>query len=305
MTAEIVSQASLAKAALIKKLKLGTEEDQEAAKQLLMCQEDDPCYLDCCAVCNAHSPGETESLPPLCDSGVDRNPDQAGIGGEEIPSDLPKSAVNNVRAAKEALRQGVEHYKVAAEHIDTANLLGATQPQIADALGVSQSWVSQILKWYRSGCLGTPFSDQSKQKRLAQKARNNYQATNNASSTSETHTGDATELDSTAMPSTSATILSLPSPFSISGDLPDQANAAGMMPDAELVPDYPAIAIADPAYDRLDMPDSIIRLSEQDQVVADELIKLLLGVSDRVRRYVHEHVYVEYRRQAQHGRDDQ
>lgn len=65
--------------------------------------------------------------------------------------------VERVRAAR--------LYLSATEHMAMAHRNGASQKHIAGCLGKSPAWVNRLLRWYGSGCEGTPFGSQSKASR--------------------------------------------------------------------------------------------------------------------------------------------
>ena len=68
--------------------------------------------------------------------------------------------------AKRAIVSGEGHFRAAAEDIAAAQLQGATQRQIAEAIGKSAGWVNRLLKWRQGGFQDdTPFGSQSKASR--------------------------------------------------------------------------------------------------------------------------------------------
>lgn len=72
--------------------------------------------------------------------------------------------------AKRAVASGEGHLRAAAEDIAAAQEQGATQRQIAEAVGKSAAWVNRLLKWRQSGYQdGTAFGPQAKASR--QRAR--------------------------------------------------------------------------------------------------------------------------------------
>ena len=71
-------------------------------------------------------------------------------------------------AAKAAIKAGEKSWREAAKLIATAQDQGATQTQIATAVGKSQAWVNRLLKWHRGGGKDSPFeADHAKRKLLA------------------------------------------------------------------------------------------------------------------------------------------
>jgi hypothetical protein len=71
---------------------------------------------------------------------------------------------------KQAIETGEKSMRAAAEDIAAAQAQGATQRQIASAVGKSAAWVNQLLRWRESGYHDqTPFGPQAKASR--QRAR--------------------------------------------------------------------------------------------------------------------------------------
>ena len=65
--------------------------------------------------------------------------------------------------AKRDIESGEKSIRAAAEDIAAAQSLGATQRQIADAIGKSIAWVNRLLQWRRGGYRDeTPFGPGSK-----------------------------------------------------------------------------------------------------------------------------------------------
>jgi predicted transcriptional regulator len=56
--------------------------------------------------------------------------------------------------SKRAITVGDKGYRAAAELIAKAQDAGATQQQIAEHVGCSQPWVSQLLSWRKGGYKG-------------------------------------------------------------------------------------------------------------------------------------------------------
>ena len=68
--------------------------------------------------------------------------------------------------AKRAIESGETSLRAAAEDIAAAQEQGATQRQIAEAVGKSAAWVNQLLKWRHSSYRDvTPFGPQAKASR--------------------------------------------------------------------------------------------------------------------------------------------
>jgi hypothetical protein len=91
------------------------------------------------------------------------------------PSQAQLSIRDLMDRAKAHIEAGESHMHQAADDVAAAHELGATQCEIAEAVGKSQAWVNGLLKWRRSGWADTPFGPQAK----AARAARNYQATNN------------------------------------------------------------------------------------------------------------------------------
>jgi hypothetical protein len=86
-------------------------------------------------------------------------------------------------AAKDEIEAGESSLHDAAEHVAAAMALGATQTEVAAAVGRSQGWVNRLLKWQRSGFhKGGPFGADNAKKR------------NNISQTNKTRGQAITEL---------------------------------------------------------------------------------------------------------------
>jgi hypothetical protein len=72
--------------------------------------------------------------------------------------------------AKDSIESGVTSWRAATEDMAAAKAQGASQRQIAEAVGMSSAWVHQMLKWRAEGYKdATPFGPQSKANR--QRAR--------------------------------------------------------------------------------------------------------------------------------------
>ena len=69
--------------------------------------------------------------------------------------------------AKRAIAAGEGHLRKAAELIAKARTAGATQRQIAERVGKSQSWISQLLAWRKSGYKGGAFERSHKARTIS------------------------------------------------------------------------------------------------------------------------------------------
>ena len=89
--------------------------------------------------------------------------------------------------AKRAIESGETSLRAAAEDIAAAQEQGATQRQIAEAVGKSAAWVNRLLKWRGSGYQDeTAFGPQAKASRQrAQRAQATEQKKQKPASTSE------------------------------------------------------------------------------------------------------------------------
>jgi hypothetical protein len=73
--------------------------------------------------------------------------------------------------ARHLYESGLSSWRAATEDIAAAKARGATQRQIADAVGMSSTWVHQMLKWRTDGYKdATPFGRQSRASRQRAKA---------------------------------------------------------------------------------------------------------------------------------------
>ncbi len=108
-------------------------------------------------------------------------------------SDSPTAPKNGwaiatlLRRAKLAIESGETSLRAAAEDIAAAQVHGATQRQIAKAVGKSAAWVNRLLAWRRSGYQdGTPFGPQAKASRQrAQRVQASQRKKQKAATTSE------------------------------------------------------------------------------------------------------------------------
>jgi hypothetical protein len=62
-----------------------------------------------------------------------------------------------LKQAKRAIADGEASLKEAAECISKAQARGATQRQIAEAVGKSAAWVNRLLAWRAGGFIGDAF----------------------------------------------------------------------------------------------------------------------------------------------------
>jgi len=69
--------------------------------------------------------------------------------------------------AKRAIAAGESHLRKAAELIAKARTAGVAQRQIAERVGKSQSWISQLLAWRKSGYKGGPFERSHKTRTIS------------------------------------------------------------------------------------------------------------------------------------------
>jgi hypothetical protein len=85
------------------------------------------------------------------------------IGTSKLLAVQPDASLKQARLAIEA---GEKSLKQAAEHLATARQAGASQRQMAEAVGKSAAWVNRLLKWREEGYEDdTPFGPESKAKR--------------------------------------------------------------------------------------------------------------------------------------------
>jgi hypothetical protein len=75
--------------------------------------------------------------------------------------------------AKKSIEAGDKAWRDAAEALVKAGMLGATQEEMAEAVGKSQTWVSRLLKWQREGYKEeNPFGPTTKAARYAHANKN-------------------------------------------------------------------------------------------------------------------------------------
>ncbi len=73
--------------------------------------------------------------------------------------------------AKQLIQSGEKSLRAAVENMAAAHSRGASQRQIADAVGRSPGWVNQLLQWRQGGYVGgTAFGMKSKASRQRAKA---------------------------------------------------------------------------------------------------------------------------------------
>jgi hypothetical protein len=88
--------------------------------------------------------------------------------------------------AKHAIESGETSLHVAAEDIAAAQEQGATQREIAEAVGKSAAWVNRLLAWRRQGYRDdTPFGPQEKAKRQRARVQATEQKKRKPATTSE------------------------------------------------------------------------------------------------------------------------
>jgi len=105
------------------------------------------------------------------------------VSDTDQPS-LRPGVVELLKRAKSSIRGGETMLRRAAEDLASARKLGASQRQIAEAVGKSAAWVNRLLKWrendYRDE---TPFGPQAKASR---KRGHRVQATKHSNKTTST-----------------------------------------------------------------------------------------------------------------------
>jgi hypothetical protein len=70
--------------------------------------------------------------------------------------------------AKAAIVAGEKSWREAAKLIAAAQEQGATQTQIATAIGKSQAWVNELLQWHKAGCRDvSPFTAKNAKRKLS------------------------------------------------------------------------------------------------------------------------------------------
>jgi hypothetical protein len=77
------------------------------------------------------------------------------------------NAAKLLTEAKRAIAAGESHLRKAAELIAQAQDAGATQRASAKAIGKSQSWISQLLAWRKSGYKGGAFERSHKARTIS------------------------------------------------------------------------------------------------------------------------------------------
>jgi hypothetical protein len=88
-----------------------------------------------------------------------------------------------LKQAKRAIADGEASLKEAAECISKAQARGATQRQIAEAVGKSAAWVNRLLAWRAGGFIGDAFGPaHHKQRQSAQRVHPGEQRKNGGQS---------------------------------------------------------------------------------------------------------------------------
>jgi hypothetical protein len=88
-------------------------------------------------------------------------------------SGLNAEITKHLSEAKSDIEAGNGSLRSAAEHVAAALALGATQAEVAAAVGMSQPWVNRLVKWQRSGFTkGGPFGADNAKKKIS-KTNNN------------------------------------------------------------------------------------------------------------------------------------
>lgn len=99
---------------------------------------------------------------------------QMAIATSTLLAVQPDASLKQARLAIEA---GEKNLKQAAEHLATAQEAGASQRDMAEAVGKSAAWVNRLLKWRETGYQGdTPFGPESKAKRERERVQATEQA---------------------------------------------------------------------------------------------------------------------------------
>jgi hypothetical protein len=75
-----------------------------------------------------------------------------------------------LQSAKGHVEAGDKHHKqAAAELVQARDCFGATQREMAEAIGRSQAWVNGLIQWHERGARGTAFGPQNQKKRAKSK----------------------------------------------------------------------------------------------------------------------------------------
>lgn len=114
-----------------------------------------------------------------------------------------RQAKRDLAEGEKLLRNGMASCRSAAEHIAAAIDQGATQREVAKAIGKSQPWVAALLKWHKAGALdssGGPFAVASKEQRKRIAARSD-QATDQKGASSLQPRLNSTRRENGAQPS--------------------------------------------------------------------------------------------------------
>jgi hypothetical protein len=104
------------------------------------------------------------------DGGAQKNVDLGGRDDQDNKENLTSLQAATIGKlldkAKRAIASGEASLHEAAEYIAKAEKQGATQRQIAEAVGKSAAWVNGLLRWRRDGYKDSPFGPQSKRARV-------------------------------------------------------------------------------------------------------------------------------------------
>jgi hypothetical protein len=91
---------------------------------------------------------------------------QVAVPTEETVIDLPEISVEDLLIrARRKIDSGVVSLRSAAEDLAAAQDRGATQRELADAVGKSVGWINGLLAWRKRGYDDTPFGPSSKKSR--------------------------------------------------------------------------------------------------------------------------------------------
>ena len=117
--------------------------------------------------------------------------------GSTLPQSLEQITIDDLLArAKEAIVSGERSMQAAAEAIACAREQGATQREIAQAVGKSAGWVNRLLQWRKCGYLDdTAFGAQARASR-----QRRVQATEREKPTTTTDHAQAAAEDAPAEP---------------------------------------------------------------------------------------------------------
>jgi hypothetical protein len=121
--------------------------------------------------------------------------------------------------AKAAIEAGDRHLREAAEALVRArDEFGATQRELAEAVGRSASWVNRLLTWHRSGFEEeSPFGPTTKAGRVShakQRAASGGRATGSSGKRQPTKTSDLKVMPITGSPAAASPVLPTSAPRS-------------------------------------------------------------------------------------------